>query len=183
MNSGEWLDYTITYLEMTARPEWAHPPAPAAAGAALIRAEEPPARWFLHLYDSVGAEYEWTDWRRRPPEELAAFVGDPDVAIYTLMLKGWSAGFFMLDWRVPGECDLAYFGLTPEAQGKGLGGWLLRTAILTGWGRRGVARMTVNTCTLDHPRALSMYQRAGFAPVRQEAARRRRAAPVALAGR
>lgn len=56
---GDWLDYTITYLEMTARPEWPHPPAPRQPGLALIRAEDPPARWFLHLYDSVGADHEW----------------------------------------------------------------------------------------------------------------------------
>jgi hypothetical protein len=31
------------------------------------------------------------------------------------------------------------------------------------------AKMTVNTCTLDHPRALDIYQKLGFRPVRTEA--------------
>ena len=182
MSEGEWLDYTITYLEMTERPEWPHPPAPSLSGFALIRAEDPPPRWFLHLYDSVGADYEWTDWRQKPADDLAAFVGDPNVAIYAAMLKGWTAGFFMLDWRQGDVCDLAYFGLTPEAQGLGLGGWLLRTAILTGWDRPGVGKMTVNTCTLDHPRALPLYQKTGFEPVRRETARRASGKIVALNG-
>lgn len=95
------------------------------------------------------------------------------------MLKGWTAGFFMLDWREGGVCDLAYFGLTPEARGAGLGGWFIRTAILSAWDRPGVEKLTVNTCSLDHPRALPMYQKMGFAPVRREAARRLRAAEVA----
>ncbi|MEL7173881.1 MAG: N-acetyltransferase, partial [Pseudomonadota bacterium] len=38
----------------------------------------------------------------------------------------------------------------------------------TGWQRSGVERMTVNTCTLDHPRALGTYQKAGFVPIRRE---------------
>jgi hypothetical protein len=28
--------------------------------------------------------------------------------------------------------------------------------------------MTLDTCTLDHPRALALYQRAGFVPVCRE---------------
>lgn len=168
MSEGRLLDYTVTYLEMTAKPEGPRPPAPAVPGFALIRAEDPPARWFLHLYDSVGSALEWTDWHRRPLRELEFFISDPDVSIFTVMMKGWTAGFFMLDWRKPGECDLAYFGLAPEAHGLGLGKWMLGEAIRTGWAREGVQRMTVETCTLDGPRALPLYQRAGFIPIGRE---------------
>ena len=38
----------------------------------------------------------------------------------------------------------------------------------TGWSRPGVTRMTVNTCDLDHPRALELYQKRGFRPLRSE---------------
>lgn len=167
-----WLDYTVTYLEMRAPPQGPQPPAPSLHGLALIRAEDPPPRWFLYLYDSVGAEFEWTDWRRRPEADLRAFISDPDVALFTMMLKGWSAGFFMLDWRRAGVCELSYFGLAPEARGLGLGRWLLAEALRAGWEREGVRRMTVETCSLDSPRALPLYQRMGFAPVRREKKRR-----------
>lgn len=177
MNAGAetWLDYTVTRLEMTARPEGPRPPAPNLPGFALLQAVDPPTRWFLHLYDSVGADHEWTDWRRRPEAELRAFIAGPDALIYTAMAKGWTAGFFMLDWREKGTCELAYFGLTPEARGLGLGRWLLDDAIRTGWARSGVNRMLVETCTLDSPRALPLYQRMGFTPVRREEKRRRAA--------
>ena len=180
---GAWIDYTVTFLEMDARPTWPRPHSPSVAGLALIRAEDPPTRWFLHLYDSVGAENEWTDWHRRSEAELKAFVSDPDVAIFTAMTKGWTAGFFMLDWRKPNSCELAYFGLAPEARGLGLGAWLLQTAILAGWDREGVEKMTLETCTLDSPRALPLYQRMGFIPVRREGQRRqasRRVAPIRM---
>ncbi|MEM7547416.1 MAG: GNAT family N-acetyltransferase [Pseudomonadota bacterium] len=172
MTGEVWLDYTVTYLEMTTRPEGPRRPMPALPGFMVLRAEAPPARWFLHLYDSVGEGHEWTDWHRRPVAELEAFIADPEVAIFTVMIQGWTAGFFMLDWRKAGQCDLAYFGLAPEAQGRGIGAYLLDTAIRTGWAEKGVTRMTVETCTLDDPRALPMYQRAGFSPIGREDKRR-----------
>ena len=162
---------TITHLEMAAAPAEPAPPMPAGQRLALVVAENPPPRWFLYLYRSVGAEWHWTDWFGKPEAELAAFVGDPKVTIHTLMTDGWPGGFFMLDARevaATGTCDLAYFGLVPEAIGRGLGNWFLATAIRTAWELPGVRRLTVNTCTLDHPRALGLYQRMGFVPVRRE---------------
>ena len=166
--AGDEVRYTITYLEMNQRPRFANPVVPGSATAVLLQARDAPVRYFLSLYDAVGAQYEWQDQHDADPEERAAFVGHEDVVIYTFLRDGWTHGFFMLDWREAGECDLAYFGLVPEAVGMGLGSYLLRTAILTAWGREGVERMTVNTCTLDHPRALAQYQRHGFEPYRQE---------------
>ena len=81
------------------------------------------------------------------------------------MRDGWPHGFFVLDGRAPRACDLAYFGLVPEAIGRGLGTFLLQTALHMAWDRPGTARVTVNTNSLDHPRALPLYQKAGFEPV------------------
>ncbi|MEM8791201.1 MAG: GNAT family N-acetyltransferase [Pseudomonadota bacterium] len=167
MRAGETVDYTVTYLEMTARPG-PPPPVPVNTNIALIRAQNPPLSYFIYLYSTVGAEYEWTDWLEKPPEEQADFVHDPQVTLFTLMVDGWPGGFFMLDRRETGVCDLAYFGLMPEAVGRGLGRWFLGTAIQTAWDADGVERVTVNTCTLDHPSALPLYQRMGFHPVRRE---------------
>jgi GNAT superfamily N-acetyltransferase len=63
---------------------------------------------------------------------------------------------------VQGEVELAYFGLVPECIGRGLGGWLLDVAIDRAWSMRGTRRLWVHTCSLDHPRALGQYERAGF---------------------
>ncbi len=165
---GETISYVVTYLEMTARPSVQIPPTPVGPLLALIHAEGPPAHYFLYLYRAVGAEFEWTDWLDRPQAELQAFLGDPGVELFTLFLDGWPGGFFVLDTREAGVCDLAYFGLVPEARGRGLARWLLASAVHAGWDRKGVRRMTVNTNTLDHPRAITLYQWAGFAPVRRE---------------
>lgn len=167
----------VTYLEMTAPATEPVPPMPMGQQLALVMADCPPPGWFLYLYRAVGAEWQWTDWLMRPIDELADFVSDPKVTIHTLMTDGWPGGFFMLDARdveQTGTCDLAYFGLVPEAIGRGLGKWLLATAIRTAWDLPGMQRLTVNTCTLDHPGALGLYQRMGFEAVRRET----RAAPL-----
>ncbi len=170
--AGETVDYVVTFLEMTERPRTPTLPRPANLNTALLLAEAPPADYFLYLYQAVGAEYEWTDWLVRPKGELQQFIHNDAVLLYTLVLDGWPGGFFMLDASERGICDLAYFGLVPQAIGRGLGRWLLSTAVEMGWSRPGIERMTVNTNTLDHPRALQMYQRAGFVPVRQESHKR-----------
>jgi GNAT superfamily N-acetyltransferase len=168
LNPGDTIDYTVTYLDMEERPSYPRPSVPHGHPIALIAAEKPPVWYFLDLYDAVGSEYEWTDRHLDPPDELEAFLHDPQVTLYTLMRTGWPAGFFMLDTRDAGICDLAYFGLVPEAIGLHLGRYLLETAVHSAWDRVGVEKVTVNTNTLDHPRALPMYQKAGFVPVRQE---------------
>ncbi|MEL6978024.1 MAG: GNAT family N-acetyltransferase [Pseudomonadota bacterium] len=166
--------YTVTFLEMTAPPRGAPPPRPAEP-LALMAAPEPPLHFFMYLYRTVGADYQWTDLLAWEPERLAAFVQDPLVRLTVLYRAGAPAGFFQLDRRQQGACDLAYFGLTPEALGRGIGPWLLWTALQDAWATapdplppEPVERVTVNTCTLDHRSALALYQRMGFAPIRRE---------------
>ncbi len=165
--AGAEVAYTVTWLAMEERPGYPRPPVPTGEHVALLAAKNPPAWYFLALYDAVGADYEWTDWHHRPLAELEAFIGDPRVTLYTLFRDGWPAGFFVHDVREAGTCDLAYFGLVPQAMGHGLGSYLLRTAVHMGWDLPGIARMTVNTNTLDHPQALGLYQRGGFVVTRR----------------
>ena len=61
------------------------------------------------------------------------------------------------------EAWLAYFGLIPDFQGMGLGKWLLSEAIAQAWSKEPKV-LKVETCTLDGPQALPLYQRQGFVP-------------------
>ena len=63
--------------------------------------------------------------------------------------------------------ELAYFGLMPEFIGKGLGKFFLNAMIDRAWAHK-PKRVWLHTCTLDHPQALAVYQRAGFTPYKQE---------------
>lgn len=164
---GEPVEVTITYLRMTARPGYPRPHVPVGPTTALIAAERPPLWYFLTLYDAVGRDYEWTDQHDAPAEDVVAFLHDPAVSLYTLVRDGWPNGFFILDGRQSGTVDLSYFGLVPEAIGRGLGTFLIQTAVHAAWDRPDTEAVTVNTNSLDHPRALPLYQKAGFTPVRR----------------
>ncbi|NDR55594.1 GNAT family N-acetyltransferase [Aliiruegeria sabulilitoris] len=163
--AGTEIQYTVTWLEMTERPSYGWPHEPTGEPASLLKADTPPAWFFLMLYDAVGRDYAWEDMHDKTEDELSEWLADPATSLYTLMRKGWPHGFFMLDHRKPSICHLAYFGLVPQAIGRGLGRFLLQNAVLTAWDLPGVKKLTVNTNTLDHPRALQTYQRCGFDPV------------------
>jgi len=162
------IEYTVTYLEMSARPSYPRPKQPMGNALVLLRAVKPPNWYFLSIYDAVGSEYLWADMHDMPEAELTQYVQHPDKEIYTLIRDGWPAGFFMLDRTKPDFCEISYFGLVPQAIGLGLGKFMLHTAVHMAWDGDGTKTLGVTTCTLDHPRALQTYQKAGFEPVRQE---------------
>ncbi len=165
---GPDAECVVTFLEMDARPGFPRPHLPLGPVSALIGADRPPAWYFLALYERVGRDYRWTEQRDRPASAIEAFLHDPDVTLYTFIRDGWPHGFFVLDSRTPERCNLAYLGLVPEAIGHGLGTFLLQTAVHMAWDRPGTTLLTVNTNSFDHPRALPLYQKAGFVPVRRE---------------
>ena len=78
-----------------------------------------------------------------------------------------STGMAEMDFRKDGACNITYFGLMPQAIGKRLGYFFLYHACQNAWARP-ISRLTVNTCTLDHPRALPLYQRIGFTAYARE---------------
>ena len=160
------LTYTVTYLEMTARPTPPPTPLPRGVRAALLRARAPSVGFYRYLYDTIGAPWLWYERREMDDDALGAIVGDARVEIYVLYVDGVPAGYAELDRRAPPEIELAYFGLMPDFIGRGLGSYLLRAAIDIAWSHE-PSRLWVQTNTLDHPRALPLYQRLGFRPVKQ----------------
>ena len=160
------IESTVTHLEMLERP--ARPlRAPPRDDLAVVRAVHPTVSFYRYLYDTIGEPWLWTDRRKIDAAALAAIVHDPAVEVHVLHLAGVPAGYAELDRRVPGEIELAYFGILPDFIGHKLGPYLLDWAIDRAWGH-GPRRFWVHTCTLDHPRALPMYERAGFRVFKRE---------------
>jgi GNAT superfamily N-acetyltransferase len=98
-----------------------------------------------------------------PDHELLRILRDPRIEIYQLLANGAVAGLLELDFSVRGECELSFFGLLPQAIGRGSGRFLMSEAIRLAWAKP-IKRFWVHTCTFDHPAALPFYQRAGFTP-------------------
>ena len=127
--------------------------------AALVTAHDCTVAFYRFLYEGVGTPWLWHDVRRMPDGAVAERLRSPGTHIEVLQLDGVPAGFV----EARGEenaTELAYVGLLPGFEGRGLGTWMLRAAIARH--ARAERPMTINTCTLDSPAGLALYVRLGF---------------------
>jgi GNAT superfamily N-acetyltransferase len=154
------LQDTITYLEMLERPAGRRVPAPLDK-VALMRAEACTVSFYRYLYNSVGEPWLWFERRLIDDDALAALITKPTIEIFVLHVHGVPAGFFELDTAAARETKLCYFGLIPDFIGRRLGPFLLQAAIDQAWSRP-LDRFWLHTSTFDHPKALGVYQQAGF---------------------
>ncbi len=164
------IPITITKLEMTAKPAGLRPQLRREhdnGRVMLLKVKHPPVHFYRYLYQTVGRDHVWVERTRMKDEALATIVQDKNVDIYVLYCEGAPAGYAELDFRNMPNAELAYFGLIPDFIGRGLGGFLLATAIDIAWSKP-IERLWVHTNTLDHPRALPLYQQLGFVPYAQE---------------
>jgi GNAT superfamily N-acetyltransferase len=145
----------VTYLEMTERPK----PKPLPASILRLKPwrDPEPAKYRL-LFRRVGQRWLWYSRLLMDDARLAAEMGEVHAVIDA---AGIEVGMLELDFRNPGECLIRFLGLVPELAGQGHGDWLFAQAMMLAW-RTGVRRISVNTCTLDHPAALPAYLKAGF---------------------
>lgn len=155
------IDDVVTYLEMTERPVRPRVPAPAIAKMALMAAEHCTVSFYRYLYNTVGEPWLWFERRQLSDDALRAAIDRPEIEIGVLYAGGVPAGYFELDCSDGAHIELAYFGLVPDFIGRGLGPYLLQAALDAAWVRH-PQRVWVHTCTFDHPKALNLYQRAGF---------------------
>lgn len=151
----------VTHLEMRERPRPAPiPPAPLR----LVRWKSPRLDTYRALFRRVGEPWLWFSRLVMSDESLGAIIHDPAVEVYAVTdPRGMEIGLLELDFRKMPDCELSFFGLVPELNGKGLGRWLMAQAKSLAW-RKGVTRFWVHTCTLDSPAALGFYRKAGFVP-------------------
>lgn len=150
----------VTCLEMRDRPTTR--PAPESA-LTVERWRNPSVDNYRDLFRRVGEDWMWVSRLVMPEEKLEAILQDPLVEVYTLTDGRQKLGLLELDFRVEGECELAFFGLVPEAIGGGAGRLMMNTAIERAWSGP-ISRFWVHTCNFDSPAALPFYQRSGFKP-------------------
>jgi GNAT superfamily N-acetyltransferase len=161
--SNRELAAVVTYLEMQAPPAQEIPSSPLS----LERLEHPEPETYRDLFRLVGSPWLWFSRLIMDDAKLTAIIQDRAVELHIVLDEtGGTVGMLELDFREPGECELAFIGLIPKLSGKGHGRWLLAEAVQRAW-RAGVTRVHVHTCSLDHPAALSAYRRASFTPYKR----------------
>lgn len=149
---------TITYLEMFEPPNQPNVPLPEAL--TVMRSRQPTPSFYRYLYSTVGGSWAWVDRRAWSDQQLRAYLHRPEVEVWVLYHQGTPAGYSEL--LIDGDqVNVSYFGLMLDFLGKGLGrlwlGWTLHQA----WSMK-PRRVYLNTCDLDHPAALPLYEKLGL---------------------
>jgi GNAT superfamily N-acetyltransferase len=160
------VDVVITYLRQTERPRYAPQPKPPGK-ISLLRAENPPVHFYRYLYDVVGRPWNWVTRKALGDAALAAIIHDPRTHLYVLYVGGVPAGMCEIDAARPPVAEIRFFGLAPDFIGKGYGRYFLANAIDLAWATN-PSEVRIETCTLDHPAALPLYQKFGFAVFDQQ---------------
>jgi len=146
----------VTWLQMDRRPDPSVPTPRTPLKMARWEAPDPAA--YRALFARVGSPWLWYSRLAMDDAQLAAAICEVHVVSDA---AGAEAGMIELDLSDARTCLIRFLGLVPELAGQGHGAWLLDRVMELGW-RPGVARLSVSTCSLDHPAALPAYLRAGF---------------------
>jgi ribosomal protein S18 acetylase RimI-like enzyme len=147
----------VSYLELTQIPA----PLGVRVGDEHVSREKLSMSEYLDLYSRVGQPLGWDQRLTMPRADLTLLLGSERSQIYVLRDgHGQALGLCEFERCLP-EIELKNFGLVPEAQGRGLGSWLLRTALHQEWKSRPM-RIWLHTDNWDHPAALRLYENAGF---------------------
>lgn len=162
--TAKFLPARVTYLEMT---EWrsGHVSTPLGMSLALMRAEHCPIHFYRYLYEQVGRAHHWKIRRKQSDEEVKRIIQSKETVLHILYVDGCPAGFAETDLRKLPQAEIIYFGLMADYQGKGLARFFLSEVIAAAWDK-GATKLVIQTNSLDHPRALQLYQKLGFRPVR-----------------
>jgi ribosomal protein S18 acetylase RimI-like enzyme len=165
-----------TYLQLTTpgdfRPSPARPPplasptTPAALDVQLV--PDPTPALYRHLYRTVGAAYHWRDRWDWSDADIRRHLGQREITLYLARTGAATVGWYELRRvREDASVEIAYFGLMPEAIGRGYGRSLLAAAVSDAWDL-GATRVWLHTCTLDHPHAVANYKARGFREYKSE---------------
>jgi GNAT superfamily N-acetyltransferase len=126
----------------------------------VMRVAEPDGAINQALYLAVGGDWAWSDKRNWDQDSWQKHAANPLLHTYVARHGNENAGYFEL-LQCGDEVDILYFGLLPGFIGRGLGGVLLTKSIREAWALQ-AKRVTVNTCSLDHPSALRNYLARGM---------------------
>jgi GNAT superfamily N-acetyltransferase len=153
----------VTYLEMR------HPPNPLPQPASSVFSLE---AWggrtlehYRNLFQKIGADWLWFSRLTLDDQALQAKLDAND--LYVLRHDSQDKGMLELDRNAFPDIEITFFGVAPDlVGGKGAGAYLMAQALNIAWAHN-PQRLWLHTCTLDHPSAISFYQRQGFKPYKR----------------
>ncbi len=149
----------VTTLEMHERPR-ARPMPPSPLR--LVRWPAPDPAKYRALFERVGGPWLWYSRLVMDDARLIAATHRAETQLHVVEdRQGLEVGMLELTHPEPDWCSIDYFGLVPALTGAEHGRWLMAMAMALAW-KPETRLVRVNTCSLDHPRALGFYRAQGF---------------------
>jgi ribosomal protein S18 acetylase RimI-like enzyme len=115
------------------------------------------------LFRAIGEDLLWFSRLLMSDETLLETLSHSGTESFALKRGQTVIGILELNFRELPDCELSFFGLIPSEVGNGTGRALIDEAIRRAF-QKPIKRFWLSTCTLDHPRALGFYRKAGFTP-------------------
>ena len=164
------IDVTIRHLELTA-PGQLRAKQSSLDDVRFTRALRSMPELNRFFYAAIGGKWFWLERRPWTLAQWVELLENPGLETWVLSVAGIPAGYCELERSENGETEIKYFGLLAAFVGKGLGAHLLSLSVERARAM-GASRVVLNTCTLDHPRALDNYLARGFREYRTEVQRK-----------
>ncbi|MBV6658766.1 MAG: GNAT family N-acetyltransferase [Devosiaceae bacterium] len=160
------LQATIeTSLERTTPPRPDLYPLP--AGYKLVHPDPADLSVFKRLYHAVGDPWLWFGRLLKGDDYIRSVMTAPETTLrYLVDPSGQEVGLVETQKQGMDTLEVTYFGLVPEATGKGLGPAMMEHGVAAAWSAD-IRRTWLHTCTFDSPFALTFYRRQGFVPYLQ----------------
>lgn len=130
------------------------------------RIARPELGWYVALLRKVGTAHLWYQRLSLSDDAITAKIGDEATILHVLFDGDEPMGLAELDLTEPRSAELVYFGVAPELVGSGAARFMMDRLLRVAFGFD-IDRLWLHTNTIDHPKAMGFYRRAGFQPVRQ----------------
>jgi len=119
------------------------------------------------FYTAIGKNWNWIDRLNWTKENWFDYLNRPELETWIAYLDGTPVGYMELEIQKEQTVQISYLGVLPQFSRKGLGKAMLCSGI-----RRSkelhARRVWLNTCSLDSPAALKLYQSVGFLIFKEE---------------
>jgi ribosomal protein S18 acetylase RimI-like enzyme len=155
------LANVATRLHMHALPQ--RPLVAWPADLSLHKAIDADIEAYRNLFRTIGQDLLWFSRLIMTDAMLKDILLNPHTESYTLQRGQSVIGILELNFRDLPDCEVSFFGLVPSEIGQGTGRALMDEAIRRAF-QKPIDRLWLSTCTLDHPKALDFYRKAGFEP-------------------
>ena len=120
------------------------------------------------FYRQIGRDHFWRDRLLWSDKEWHNYVDNINLETGVMKLNEELIGFYEQEFhKSKDEIELIQMGILKENQGKKFGSFLLEYIIYKAF-EKGVERIWVHTCSLDHKHALDNYLSKGFKIFKEE---------------